>query len=192
MSPLYRSRGSSSYRGRPTRRRTFRTQWVGFSAGSGALPPDTSIHLELISNAILMSTYGLNQPTLIRIRGELLVTLGTGAPTTTEQANVYIGMHVIDSDDAVAGGNPDDAFSVSNSNQWLFHRSVYVASFPTIDTRNPLLSAARYEVDVKSRRKIQINQSLAVAYSSVPVAANPAGSVGCIIQGRALFHEFGR
>lgn len=196
MSPLTRSRASSSFRRRLVRPRTFRTQWVGFAIGSGVLPPDTSLHETVISGQDLMRNYGLNQPTIIRIRGELLLAIGTGAVAATEQALVYVGLHVIDAEDAEAGGNPNDPFTNNNSNEWLFYRAVYLASFPSIgatgDTRNPILAAARFDIDVKSRRRIQAGQVLAVAYTFPPPAANAATSIGAIVTGRALFHEFGR
>lgn len=189
MSPLLRRATRSSFRPRRSLR-TFRTQWVGIAGGTGVLPPDTSIILPLLTN-VQTTSLGLNQPTILRIRGELVGTFN-GAEAPPVQATPWIGMAVFDTEDTEPGGNPDDPFTDAGTAQWMYHRVVYLWS-ATTDPQDPRLvttAAVRFEVDVKSRRRITNGTALAMVVSNVPIA-NPA-SIGFAITGRVLLHEFGR
>lgn len=192
MSPFNRMarRSFSPVRRRPAR--TFRTQWIGFAAGTGALPPDTTTIVPIQLAGPLVTNYGLNQPTVIRIRADLLVVLNDADITTAgAQANPWIGLAVLDLDDTTAGGNPDNPFDDADRNEWMLHRTVYLWSSTTADGRQAVTAAARFEVDVKSRRRIQVDQALAMVVTNPPITPSP-GTVGVAITGRALWHEFGR
>lgn len=135
-----------------------------------------------------MQNYGLNQPTIIRIRGELVAAMqGTPAPA---QASVYVGLAILDVEDVAAGGNPDDPFTNASHNEWMYYRGIYLFEGTPPLERNVLGAVARFEVDVKSRRRLQSGESLAMVVSNPPI--DTPGSIGVALVARVLFHEFGR
>lgn len=192
MSPLLRRAPRSFFPRRRTSRATFRTQWIGFAGGTGVLPADTTIVLPLLTATQTTTVYALNQPTVIRVRGEIVATFN-GAEVPPVQATIWMGMAVLDADDTLPGGNPDNPFNDAYSNDWMFHRAVYLQNPVAGDERNSTLAAVRFEIDVKSRRRIENGQALCLVVSNPPLEP-PTGNaaIGVAILGRLLLHEFGR
>lgn len=193
MSPLSRSI-RPSFRRRPAfRSKTFRTQWHGLAVGTGTLAPDTAIHVALLASNQTIANYGQNQPTIIRIRGEILVTFTNADISTAESfAVVYIGIHVVDADDALPGGNPDDPVTNHYTSDWMYYRIVTLYNqLGATDARAAVAAAARFDVDVKSRRRLETGSTLVWSVVNGPVSAG-AAPIGAAFTGRLLTHEFGR
>lgn len=198
MSPFSRPATRSSFRRSRRPARTFRTQWIGFASGTGVLFPDTSIVLPLLT-ATQTETYGLNQPTVIRIRGEVLATLVDQEDDLSlvgAQASIWMGLAVLDHDDTLAGGNPDDPFTTAFKSEWMFHRTTYLWAASAApgahrDARDAVTAATRFDMDVKSRRRIERGQTLSAVVVNPPIDPSP-GNVGVAFTGRILLHEFGR
>lgn len=166
-------------------RRPKRFAWQAFSTGSGTLTGTNNIHAELIGRATLDK---MTNPTVMRIRGELVATINVPTAPTQSAVVLFWGIHVVDQLTFSIPASVEDPFNHSFSNDWMWHGTTYLATGNVAnDSRNGTLAAARIPFDVRSKRKLDQTDLLVVSFTSVQTTA--PGSIGAAITGRALFQE---
>lgn len=135
-----------------------------------------------------MQAAGMTNPTLTRVRGEVLVTitsLDDVAPLVAgDQANLYWGVAFQDAVTGAAGADFEDPLEQSYSPVWLWWSNQFLRY--SGDDRDSVTSAVRIPVDIRAKRRVDPSDQLVlVAVNESP--ANQPVSCAMYFTGRCLF-----
>jgi len=182
---------------RPPRARSFRRPflrsrsrkrlfWHGFANGTGVLGPNSSERLVLIPNQTLI---GMTMPTLMRIRGEILFELLPTDPVVDgNNATLYIGIGPQNVIDGTPGNIAEDPYQYSQINDWMWWQACYLIANTVQPDTNSTLAAARYSLDVRSKRRFDFTDELVMMVVNSASVSLPV-SAGVVVTGRTLWQE---
>jgi len=166
-----------------TRRRPKRLVWRAFSTGTGVLAPDAATRLVLIPTTSITK---LTSPTIMRIRGEILVNLDTATPVLGDSALVYLGIGLQDTSMGLPGSQFENPFNESFSNDWMWWQTTSL--YRTATDGDSTTAVVRYQLDVRSKRRVDETDDLvAVVVNQAPDTQPRA--IGLGIFGRVLLQE---
>jgi len=155
-----------------------RFRWQGFSVGTGPLNQNAKTRLPIIGAATFKEVS--SRPTILRIRGEVLATLQAPAPIASPlQGQLYIGIGL---QNANALAEFEDPFTHSFTDDWMWWQPIYLAA--SADARLSTLGSARFILDVRSKRRVDLTDDLVVVAVAAP-STNPT-PVSAVVSGRAL------
>jgi len=165
------------------RRRSLR--WLANSVGTGLLGPDSSTRLVIIPAGTMQAT-GIGHPTILRMRGELLITIAQplAGPSLLpgDQAQLYFGIGPQDTVQGIAGGDFEDPFTKSFTDDWMWWGSTYMlnADEVTGSSRNSFTAGARYIMDVKAKRRLDESDDLVAVFVNVAPVQQPVGCAAAL------------
>jgi len=173
------------------RLRKRRLAWRAFSVGTGTLGPDNSVRLILLNSQV--DTARWMNPTIMRIRGELLVVQDQAPGVIADQANLYWGIQLSDHNQGDPGNVFENPFTHSFSNDWMWWGAHFLYNAgPTQvgveNSRNSVTGAVRTTFDIRAKRRMDETDDLVLIALNAAPAVQPV-DLGAVFTGRILIQE---
>jgi len=125
-------------------------------------------------------------PTIMRIRGELVMTIDNATPVLGDSASVYLGIGLQDAILGVPGAAFEDPYSQSYGNDWMWWEHHFL--YRTVADSDGVTATVRVPLDVRSKRRVDESDELVAVFVNSAPSVQPR-AIGAILSGRVLVQE---